>query len=125
MNPLHSGFTHLSVRSSPASLATTPAYPQSVSRSMMSSEIARCESIVRMSFRRFGRLYGEAGFSEHLAQLMTGKPKPELVKPLPAMVKLAGGVVRSTGLGVMELTPRVSLTVSEVVPTRLKLLVPV
>src|SRR3989442_16044157 len=101
MNPIHSGFTHRSVRSSPASLATTPAYPQSVSRSMMSSEIARCESIVRMSFRRFGRLYGEAGFSEHLAQLMTGKPKPELVKPLPGMVKLAGGVARSTGLGVM------------------------
>ena len=61
-------------------------------------------------------------------KLMTGKPKPEFVKPLPAMVKLAGGVARSTGLGVMELTPgagRVSLTVSEVVPTSIKLFVPV
>src|SRR5260370_34260115 len=46
-------------------------------------------------------------------KLMTGKPKPEFVKPLPAMVKLAGGETRSIGLGVMELTPRVSLTVSE------------
>ena len=35
-------------------------------------------------------------------KLMTGKPKPEFVKPLPAMVKLAGGVARSIGLGVME-----------------------
>jgi hypothetical protein len=56
---------------------------------------------------------------------MTGKPKPESVKPLPAMVKVAGGEARSIGLGVMELTPRVSLTVSEVVPTRVKVLVPV
>src|SRR5260370_150546 len=46
-------------------------------------------------------------------KLMTGKPKPELVKPPPAMMKLAGGEARSIGLGVMELTPRVSLTVSE------------
>ena len=57
-------------------------------------------------------------------KLMTGKPKPEFLKPPPAMVKVAGGVVTSTGLGVMELTLRVSLTVSEAVPTRLKLLVP-
>src|SRR2546422_73046 len=56
---------------------------------------------------------------------MTGKPKPEFVKPLPAMVKLAGGVARSIGLGVMELTPRVSLTVSEMVPSSLYSLVAV
>jgi hypothetical protein len=56
---------------------------------------------------------------------MTGKPKPEFVKPPPVMVKLAGGEARSIGLGVMELTPRVSLTVSEMVPTRLKVLVAV
>src|SRR5256885_1642914 len=54
---------------------------------------------------------------------MTGKPKPEFLKPPPAIVKLAGAVARSTGLGVMELTPRVSLTVSEVLLTKLKLLV--
>ena len=60
-------------------------------------------------------------------KLTTGKPKPRLAKPLPVIVKLAGGEARSTGLGVMELTPgggRVSLTVSEVLPTRLQLLCP-
>jgi hypothetical protein len=60
--------------------------------------------------------------------LITGKPKIEFVKPLPAMVKVAGGEARSIGLGAMELTPgtgRVSLTVSEVVPRRVKVLVPV
>jgi hypothetical protein len=58
-------------------------------------------------------------------RLMTGKPKPKFVKPAPAMVKLAGGVARSIGLGVIELSARVSLTVSEVALTKLKLLVPV
>src|SRR5207244_4220164 len=48
-------------------------------------------------------------------KLMTGNPKPEFVKPFPAMVKLAGGVTRSIGLGVMELTPiPLPLTVAEV-----------
>src|SRR5215475_8148571 len=60
-------------------------------------------------------------------KLTTGKPKPKFAKPLPVIVKLAGGVARSIGLGVMELTPgggRVSLTVSEVLPTRPQLLFP-
>ena len=47
-------------------------------------------------------------------KLMTGKPKPEFVKPFPAMVKL-GAVARSIRLGVMELTPiPLPLTVAEV-----------
>src|SRR5262250_672638 len=60
-------------------------------------------------------------------KLTTGKPKPKFAKPLPVIVKLAGGEARSTGFGVMELTPgggRVSLTVSEVLPTRPQLLFP-
>jgi hypothetical protein len=63
-----------------------------------------------------------------LVKLATDRPKPKLVNPPPAMVKLAGGAARSMGLGVMELTPgpgRVSLTVSGIVPTRLQLFVPV
>ena len=48
-------------------------------------------------------------------KLMTDKPKPEFVKPSPAMVKLAGGVARSIVLGVMELTPiPFPVTVAEV-----------
>src|SRR5262245_65652926 len=35
----------------------------------------------------------------------TGRPKPWFTKPLPATVKLVGGVARSTVLGVMVLTP--------------------
>ena len=61
-------------------------------------------------------------------KLTTGKPKPKFANPLPVIVKLAGGEARSTGLGVMELTPgggRVSLTVSEVLPTRPQLLFPI
>ena len=60
-------------------------------------------------------------------KLTTGKPKPKFANPLPLMVKLGGGEARSMGFGVMELTPgagRVSLTVSEVLPTRPQLLVP-
>src|SRR5215831_998099 len=59
-------------------------------------------------------------------KLTTDKPKPKFAKPPPETVKLAGGEARSTGLGVMELTPgggRVSLTVREVLPTRLQLFV--
>src|SRR2546426_289095 len=44
----------------------------------------------------------------------TGRPKPRFAKPLPVIVKLAGGVARSIELGVMPLTPgtgRVSVTV--------------
>src|SRR5437899_5786405 len=43
-----------------------------------------------------------------------GRPKPRFAKPLPVIVKLAGGVARSIELGVMPLTPgtgRVSVTV--------------
>ena len=59
-------------------------------------------------------------------KLTAGKPKPKLAKPFPVRVKLAGGEARSTGLGVIELIPggiRVSLTVSEVLPTNPQLLV--
>src|SRR5437899_2499335 len=35
----------------------------------------------------------------------TGRPKPRFAKPLPVIVKLAGGVARSIELGVMPLTP--------------------
>src|SRR5262245_32508598 len=62
-----------------------------------------------------------------LVKLATDKPKPKLVNPPPVIVKLVGGVAKSMGLGVMELTlgaGRVSLTVSEVVPTRLPLFPP-
>ena len=64
-------------------------------------------------------------------KLATGRPKPESTKPPPVMVKLAGEAARSIGFGVMELTPggggagRVSLTVSEVLPKKLKLFGPV
>src|SRR5438093_308027 len=34
-----------------------------------------------------------------------GRPKPRFAKPLPVIVKLAGGVARSIELGVMPLTP--------------------
>src|SRR2546425_8107446 len=52
-----------------------------------------------------------------------GRPKPRFAKPLPVIVKLAGGVARSIELGVMPLTPgtgRVSVTVSVALPIRLK-----
>src|SRR2546427_291598 len=52
-----------------------------------------------------------------------GRPKPRFAKPLPVIVKLAGGVARSIELGVMPLTPgtgRVSVTVSAALPIRLK-----
>src|SRR2546428_252733 len=53
----------------------------------------------------------------------TGRPKPRFAKPLPVIVKLAGGVATSIELGVMPLTPgtgRVSVTVSAALPIRLK-----
>src|SRR5215813_2481219 len=55
-------------------------------------------------------------------KLATDRPKPKLANPAPVITKLAGGEARSTGLGVMELTPG-ALTVSEVLPTRLQLFV--
>src|SRR2546427_541070 len=46
-----------------------------------------------------------------------GRPKPRFVKPLPVIVKLAGGVARSIELGVMSLTPgTVTVTVSAALP---------
>ncbi len=53
-------------------------------------------------------------------KLAAGRPKPRLAKPLPLRVKPDGGAARSIGLGVIEFTlggVRVSLTVSEVLPT--------
>src|SRR3989442_951053 len=41
---------------------------------------------------------------------MNGRTKPDCVKALPAMGKLACAGAKSIGLGVMALTPRVSLT---------------
>src|SRR5881296_2230312 len=55
----------------------------------------------------------------------TGSPNPRFVKPLPVIVKLAGGTARLIKSGVMALTPRVSVTVSAALPTKLKELVPV
>src|SRR2546422_198699 len=49
----------------------------------------------------------------------TGRPKPRFAKPLPVIVKLAGGVNRSIELGVMALPPRVWVTVSAGLPIRL------
>ena len=49
-----------------------------------------------------------------------GRPKPRFAKPPPVMVKVAGGLARSIGLGVIPLTPRVSTTVSGALPSRLK-----
>src|SRR2546425_13158474 len=38
-------------------------------------------------------------------QYATGSPNPRFAKPLPVMVKLAGGTARSIEVGVMALTP--------------------
>jgi len=54
----------------------------------------------------------------------TGRPTPISVNPLPVIVKLAGGLARSTELGVMALTLRVSVTVSATLVTRVKELLP-
>src|SRR2546428_14166279 len=50
----------------------------------------------------------------------TGRPNPRSAKPLPVIVKLAGGFSRSIVLGVMTAAPRVSVTVSAALPIRLK-----
>ena len=42
----------------------------------------------------------------------TGRPNPRFAKPPPVIVKLAGGVARSIGLGVMPLTPAMMLKVA-------------
>src|SRR2546428_381992 len=52
----------------------------------------------------------------------TGSPKPRFAREVPVMVKLAGGLVRSTTSGLIALTTgtgRVSVTVSPRVPIRL------
>src|SRR2546427_26176 len=52
-----------------------------------------------------------------------GRPKPRFAKPLPVIVKLAGGVARTIEVGAMPLTPgtvRVSVTESAALPIRLK-----
>src|SRR5262250_1012118 len=58
----------------------------------------------------------------------TGRPKPWLAKPLPVIVKLVGGDIRSIVLGVIVLTPgtiRVSVIVSETLPIRVYVTLPV
>src|SRR5256712_114831 len=53
----------------------------------------------------------------------TGRPKPRFAKPLPVMVKLAGGVATSIELGGRPLTPGpgpVSVTVTAALSIRLK-----
>jgi hypothetical protein len=60
-------------------------------------------------------------------KLTAGRPKPKLAKPFPVIVKVEGGEARSIGFGVIELTlggVRVSLTVSEVLPTSAQQQVP-
>src|SRR5437899_3864917 len=57
----------------------------------------------------------------------TGSPKPRFAKAVPVMVKLAGGLARSTTLGLIALTPgpgRVSVRVSSRAPVRLEVLFP-
>ncbi len=50
-------------------------------------------------------------------KLMTGRPKPRFTKPLPVIVKLAGGLARSTELGAMALTPAPTpVTATETAP---------
>ena len=60
-----------------------------------------------------------------LVKLATDRPKPKLVNPPPAMVKLAGGAARSMGLGVMELTAvPIPLSIAEAPAPPLKLTFP-
>ena len=50
------------------------------------------------------------------AKFTTGRPKPWLAKPLPVIVKVVGGDIRSIVLGVIVLTPgtiRVSVTADD------------
>src|SRR5437867_757702 len=54
----------------------------------------------------------------------TARPKPRFAKPLPVIVKLAGGLALPVALpisGVIPRTPRMSVTVSVALPIRLKL----
>src|SRR2546425_202023 len=58
-----------------------------------------------------------------------GRPKPRFAKPLPVIVKLAGGVARSIELGVMPLTPgsvtaNIALTVVAALSVTVQVLVP-
>src|SRR6267142_2810950 len=55
----------------------------------------------------------------------TGSPNPRAAKPLPVIVKLAGGTATLIKSGVMALTPRGLITVSVTLPARLKELAPV
>src|SRR5262249_32366551 len=55
-------------------------------------------------------------------EFTTGRPKPIFAKPLPVVVKLVGGVARSTVLGVTVVPPGAgaeSSTVSGTPPIRL------
>src|SRR5258706_755952 len=64
-----------------------------------------------------------------LMKFATGRPKPLLSKPPPAIVNDAGALTRSIGLGLMPVTHsghgRVSLTVSAMLPTSTQLAAPV
>ena len=77
----------------------------------------------RSAIARGGASLGDKATTE--GEVDYGQTKAGIGNSLPAMVKLAGGEARSIGLGVIEPTPgggrtgRVSLTVSEVVPSRL------
>ena len=58
-------------------------------------------------------------------KLATDRPKPRSPKPFPVMVKLAGGVARSMGLGTMELTSElVPLSNTDAPPPPLKITLP-
>ncbi|PYN84285.1 MAG: hypothetical protein DMD87_28105 [Candidatus Rokuibacteriota bacterium] len=54
-----------------------------------------------------------------LMKFTTGRPNPRFAKPLPVIVKVAGGLTRSIVLGLMPLTPG-TVTVSVALPIRLK-----
>src|SRR5207245_1596477 len=58
-----------------------------------------------------------ASIVEPRMKFTTGSPKPRSASPSPVMVKLAGGLARSTTLGLIALTPRpVPLTAGETSP---------
>src|SRR5438093_834377 len=64
-----------------------------------------------------------------LRKFATGRPKPLLVKPWPAIVNDVGALARSIGVGVIPVTRnahgRVKLTVSVTLPTSAQLVGPV